>query len=168
MDEYKDPDKIIQILVNDYDPIAVSKLNDQEIIISEGKEKNTLVVRSNGTNIPVRIISRDYQNGTYVLRINGKNFTCKTETNLSLLIKELGFNQQTKNKDKDLYAPMPGLVINTKVNIGDQVKEGQILLTLEAMKMENVLKAPRDGTIAGLYTSPGDKVEKNQLLVSLE
>lgn len=168
MDRYKDPDEIIQILVNDYDPIKVSELDDQEIIISPGNEENTLVVRSNGNNIPVRIMSRDFQQGTYVLRINGKNFTCKTETNLNLLIKELGFNKQTKNKDKELYAPMPGLVINTKVNTGDQVKEGQILLTLEAMKMENVLKAPRDGKIAGIFTSPGDKVEKNQLLVSLE
>ena len=72
----------------------------------------------------------------------------------------------TANKIQQVKAPMPGLVLNILVNEGDEIKKGDSLLVLEAMKMENMIKSPTDGIIKKIEIKQGDKVEKNELLVS--
>ena len=66
-----------------------------------------------------------------------------------------------------LTAPMPGSVLATEVNSGDQVLKGDLLLILEAMKMEHRITAPMDGIITALHVATGDQVENGQLLVTL-
>ena len=56
-------------------------------------------------------------------------------------------------------SPMPGNILSVNVKQGDQVKEGQVLAILEAMKMENEIPAPKDGTIVQVVTSKGAVVE---------
>ena len=63
---------------------------------------------------------------------------------------------------------MPGRVISIRVAIGDVVQKGQVLATVEAMKMENPLKATRDGVISEVYVSGGDLVEAKAKLVLIE
>lgn len=63
--------------------------------------------------------------------------------------------------------PMPGTIIDLKVNAGDSIKSGDILLILEAMKMENEILAPEDGTVATVNVSKGDSVNSGDLLVSI-
>lgn len=62
-------------------------------------------------------------------------------------------------------APMPGNIIRVDVKEGDMVKSGQILVILEAMKMENEIVAPKDGTVAQIVTSKGAVVETGSPLV---
>ena len=62
-------------------------------------------------------------------------------------------------------APMPGNILRIDVNQGDTVKEGQILVILEAMKMENEIFAPKDGTVAQVVTSKGAVVDTGAPLV---
>ncbi len=64
-------------------------------------------------------------------------------------------------------APMPGNIVKVNVNAGDTVKSGDVLVVLEAMKMENEIMAPRDGTVAQVVTSKGAKVETGSPLVIL-
>jgi biotin carboxyl carrier protein len=64
-------------------------------------------------------------------------------------------------------APMPGTINDIKVKNGDAVKKGQVLLILEAMKMENDIVAPADGTVAAVLVNKGDSVNADQTLVSL-
>jgi propionyl-CoA carboxylase alpha chain len=64
-----------------------------------------------------------------------------------------------------LHAPMPGRVLRVDVSEGDAVKEGQILLVLEAMKMEHSLRAPHDGTVAAVKCSAGEQVDADAVLV---
>lgn len=64
-------------------------------------------------------------------------------------------------------SPMPGNIIDIKVAAGDAVTNGQTLLILEAMKMENEIKAPCDGTVAGVHVAKGDTVDSGALLISL-
>ena len=64
-------------------------------------------------------------------------------------------------------APMPGAVLSTAVAAGDVVQKGQLLLILEAMKMEHRITAPRDGTVEALHVTAGDQVENGQLLVTI-
>ena len=66
-----------------------------------------------------------------------------------------------------LFAPMPGAVLATEVCAGDAVTRGQLVLILEAMKMEHRITAPRDGTIGELCVAVGDQVENGQLLATL-
>jgi biotin carboxyl carrier protein len=67
--------------------------------------------------------------------------------------------------EEGVSAPVPGKVVNVLVAVGDMVEEGQALLVLEAMKMENELRAPRRGKVSRLLVAKGDMAEKGQLLV---
>ena len=64
-------------------------------------------------------------------------------------------------------APMPGVVVSTEVEAGSSVVKGQLLLILEAMKMEHRITAPRDGTVSEMHVAKGDQVANGELLVRL-
>ncbi len=64
-------------------------------------------------------------------------------------------------------APMPGNILDIKVSNGASVKAGDVLIVLEAMKMENDIVAPQDGTVASINVNKGDTVEAGQTLVTL-
>ncbi|HHW32416.1 MAG TPA: biotin/lipoyl-binding protein [Clostridiaceae bacterium] len=68
---------------------------------------------------------------------------------------------------KTITAPMPGTILDINVNVGDKVKKGQVLLILEAMKMENEIVAPFEGTVASINTSKGATVNAGDVLVSI-
>jgi len=65
-------------------------------------------------------------------------------------------------------APMPGTILDIKVSQGARVKEGEILIILEAMKMENEVLAPRDGVVTQLFVSKGSSVSTGDSLVSIQ
>ena len=67
-----------------------------------------------------------------------------------------------------VLAPMPGKIVRVLVSLGDEVREGQGLVVVEAMKMENELKSPKAGKIVELSAQPGSAVEKNARLVVVE
>ena len=60
---------------------------------------------------------------------------------------------------------MPGKVVSIKVNVGDRVKRGDVLLTVEAMKMENEIHSPIDGTVSEIFVKVGDNVNPDECLV---
>ena len=64
-------------------------------------------------------------------------------------------------------APMPGKILGVKASAGQAVKRGQVLLILEAMKMENEIVAPQDGTVATINVAVGDSVEPGATLATL-
>lgn len=67
-----------------------------------------------------------------------------------------------------VFAPVPGKIVDIKVKVGDTVKEGDLVLVLEAMKMENELHASKPATIAAVLVNKGDQATKGQLLVAFE
>ena len=69
---------------------------------------------------------------------------------------------------KYLLCPMPGLVVSLDVEKGEEVKTGQALAVVEAMKMENILRAERDGVIADLRVAPGDSVAVDEIILEFE
>ncbi len=64
-------------------------------------------------------------------------------------------------------SPMPGTIMDVKVAVGDTVKDGQVLVILEAMKMENDIVSPGDGVVASINVKQGDSVSANDLLISI-
>jgi pyruvate carboxylase subunit B len=92
--------------------------------------------------------------------------TVKDET--ALLLERFGLEAGGSSAQREVRAPMPGLVLHVLVAPGDAVEEGQGLVVLEAMKMENELRAPAAGTVAAVHAAPGTAVAKNELLVEIE
>ena len=64
-------------------------------------------------------------------------------------------------------APMPGTILDVKVQNGQRVKKGQVLVILEAMKVENEIQAPCDGTVSSLSVRKGDSVETQAFICSI-
>jgi biotin carboxyl carrier protein len=62
---------------------------------------------------------------------------------------------------------MPGLIVAVPVQEGQEIEEGELLVVLESMKMQNELKAPRAGIVARVRVSQGDSVEQNQVMLTL-
>ncbi|NDJ78636.1 MAG: biotin/lipoyl-binding protein [Chloroflexi bacterium] len=66
-----------------------------------------------------------------------------------------------------IRAPMPGMIVRVPVEEGQDVEQGDTVVILESMKMENELKAPRGGTVCHVNIGPGDSVEQNKVLVTI-
>ncbi|MCH5266123.1 MAG: biotin/lipoyl-binding protein [Lachnospiraceae bacterium] len=65
-------------------------------------------------------------------------------------------------------APMPGKILAVKASVGQSVKKGEVILLLEAMKMENEVVAPQDGTIASINVNSGAMVESGDVLATMD
>ena len=68
----------------------------------------------------------------------------------------------------DVNSPMPGTIVSVNVSAGQNVKKGDVLVVLEAMKMENEIMAPRDAVVASVQVNKGDSVDSGTPLVSLQ
>ena len=77
----------------------------------------------------------------------------------------MGMNSTGAGSLKEIKAPMPGLILDLKVAPGDLVKKGDVVLILEAMKIENSIKSPGDGLVKAVNVSLKQSVEKNQVLI---
>ena len=68
---------------------------------------------------------------------------------------------------KAVTSPLPGVIIAVKVNVGDNVKAGQELAVLEAMKMENSIEATHDGTVTAVHVAKGDSILEGAAVVTI-
>ena|SRR6478672_1310037 len=100
-----------------------------------------------------------------VVKINNATYTLDIKDKYDDLLHSLGLDSLASKKVNDIKAPMPGMVLNILVAEGQEVKKGDPLIVLEAMKMENILKSPTDGTVKKIAITKGVAVEKNQLLI---
>ncbi len=76
--------------------------------------------------------------------------------------------KKAADTSKQLISPMPGLLVSVEVEVGQDVKSGEALAVVEAMKMENQLFAERDGVVAKIYLEPGDSLDVGQIILELE
>ncbi len=130
--------------------------NDTFHIIKDNKSYNATLISFNA------------EEKTMVLNVNGNDYEVSIKDKNDLLLQQLGISAKTSSAVQLLKAPMPGLIINVSVNAGDEVKKGDTLLILEAMKMENVIKSPRDGKIKKVNVELRKAVEKNQVMLEFE
>ncbi|MDX1278467.1 acetyl-CoA carboxylase biotin carboxyl carrier protein subunit [Oceanihabitans sediminis] len=114
------------------------------------------------------ITEANFNNKTYQVKVNNNTYNVAIFNELDSLIKEMGFEIGTAKKVNEIKAPMPGLILEINVKVGQEVKEDDALLILEAMKMENVLSSPRDGIIKSISVSKNDTVDKGELLIEFE
>jgi biotin carboxyl carrier protein len=114
------------------------------------------------------LVSFDEEEKSYKIKVNGNVYTVALKDKFDLLLQSMGMDALAAKKVNDLKAPMPGLVLDIRVKVGDVVKKGEPLVVLEAMKMENILKATNDVVIKKIAVEKGNAVEKNQLLLLFE
>lgn len=113
----------------------------------------------------LELVSLDSETKTILLKLNNKPCELRIRDKFDLLLEKLGMNNLQNISAKEIKAPMPGLIFDIKVKEGDEVKQGDPILILEAMKMENILKSPGDGTVKKIKIKKGESVEKNQVLI---
>lgn len=129
--------------------------------------KNTYHLIYNHKSYTIEMVQDIDENHVYALKINNKLCEVKVGTPMDILLNTLGISNAKKNVS-EIKAPMPGMVLQIPVSVGESIKKGDILLILEAMKMENSLKSPVDGVIKQIHCTVGKAVEKNQLLISFQ
>lgn len=111
------------------------------------------------------LVKTDRESKTFSFKINGRTYPVTLKDKFDLLLEKMGLNDAAGSKVNNVKAPMPGLIVDLKIQAGDSVKQGDALLILEAMKMENILKSPGEGVVKNLKVKKGDSVEKGQVLV---
>lgn len=129
---------------------------------------NNYHVLKNNKSFTSEITESHFDQKHYVVKVNNNTYTVNIQNHLDLLIKQLGFSIGTNKQINAIKAPMPGLILEISVQVGQEVHENDNLLILEAMKMENNLSSPRAGIIKSISVSKGDTVEKGQLLIEFE
>lgn len=156
-----------QLKVNSDLVLESSTFNDQNIDLVQIDEKNLHVLKNN-QSFRAEIVSKKFDDRSYTIAVNGNNYQVNIQSNLDQLINQLGFSLSNTKQVNSIKAPMPGLILDINVSVGQEVAENDNLLILEAMKMENNLSSPRAGIIKSISVSKGDTVDKGQLLIEFE
>lgn len=99
------------------------------------------------------------------VKVGQQELEIDIKTKTDEILEKLGLDMTKTALATNIKAPMPGAIIEIKVTAGQEVKKGDPIIILEAMKMENVIKSPADGIISQILVEKGDSVEKNQALV---
>ena len=133
-------------------------LNDSDVI-------NQIILDNNKSKL-VSVKEVNHELKRYQIQIDGRTYQVQISDAVDQQILKMNLKSKKSNQIKELRAPMPGLVRQVNVQVGDQVDSGDALFILEAMKMENVLKSPVNGLVSDLFVKPGESVEKNQILLS--
>lgn len=156
-----------QINVNDtfhfdMDQESVSQLDAVRV------GRNQFHILQENTSFKAAIVAADFNQKKYTVVVNGNSYTVAIANPLDILIKEMGFETGLAKQVNAIKAPMPGLILEISVVVGQEVKENDNLLILGAMKMENSFLSPRDGVIKAISVAVGDAVDKGQLLIEFE
>lgn len=152
-----------------FNPDSESPLKGKDYAIEVVDQlENELRVTYNGKKFNARLLKLDAEKKEVLLKVNGNRFSIELADEYDELLKSMGMGAGAVQKVNDLKAPMPGVVFDVKVNIGDTIKKDDPIIVLEAMKMENILKSPIDAVIKNIAVEKGDTVEKNRILVEFE
>jgi propionyl-CoA carboxylase alpha chain len=106
--------------------------------------------------------------GGFRIRNRGADLKVHVRTPRQAELARLMPEKLPPDTSKLLLCPMPGLIVKVNVSVGDEVQEGQALCTVEAMKMENILRAERSGTVAKVNATPGDSLAVDDVIMEFE
>jgi biotin carboxyl carrier protein len=142
------------------------QLTDVDNITLNNIDVNNQIILDNNKSKLVSVKGADHELKRYQIQIDGRIYQVQISDAVDQQILKMNMKSKKSNQLKELRAPMPGLVRQVNVKVGDQVDAGDSLFILEAMKMENILKSPVNGTVSDIFVKPGESVEKNQILLS--
>ncbi len=119
-------------------------------------------------SVNAKLVEADHTAKKLTIEIEGESFHIEIKDEMDQMLEKMGFGKASNKQIKEIKAPMPGLVLDITVSKGQEVKEGDILLILGAMKMEMSIIIHTHATIKQITVSPGQAVDKGQVLVELE
>jgi biotin carboxyl carrier protein len=119
-------------------------------------------------SVMAKVVAADMAAKKLTIEVAGEKFEIAIKDKLDLVLAKMGFGLVNNKQIKEIKAPMPGLVLEIAVANGQAVTEGDKILILEAMKMENSIVIHTNAIIKRVAVSAGQAVEKGQLLVELE
>ncbi|MEP2980120.1 MAG: acetyl/propionyl/methylcrotonyl-CoA carboxylase subunit alpha [Lentilitoribacter sp.] len=184
-DDQNEKDYVVQI-GDKLIPVLVSRSDDKvegtfDITIDDGPEQQIFCTYTPGDTLTVFSSSDDTsaQGVNYFLKSNrtadgfrirtrGADLDVKVLTPRVAELLSLMPIKEAADTSKYLLCPMPGLVIDLKVSVGDAIEEGQPLAIVEAMKMENVLKAEKSGTVKEIPVKTGDSLAVDAVIMEFE
>ncbi|MBR2051644.1 MAG: biotin/lipoyl-binding protein [Bacteroidales bacterium] len=139
-------------------------INDQgyEVLLSQNGGKINKVIINGMTE---SIFVSETSDNNYCVHLKGLDFICRRTDELNDS-RDYSYKED-KNNDLEYRSPMPGKVIKVNVKEGDDVKEGDVLCVVEAMKMENNIKAMTAAKVAKVFVGEGDKVDVKNILIEL-
>lgn len=114
------------------------------------------------------LLSADFRKKTFQIRINGNPYTVKLADKYDQQVEQMGLTVTANKAISEIKAPMPGLVLEVAVEVGQTVSKGDPLLILEAMKMENIIKSPGEAVVKAVFVKKGEAVDKGHLLIEME
>lgn len=156
--------------------IELDKKNASEVVVNEEQtsvdvievSKGSFSIIQNFKSYNAEVLHANYEEKKFDIRVNGNKYQIEVKDQFDELLHSLGMDNLASAKVKDVKAPMPGLVLDVLVIVGQEVQKDEPIIVLEAMKMENVLKSPTDGVIKAIPAVKAAAVEKNQVLISFE
>jgi acetyl/propionyl-CoA carboxylase alpha subunit len=148
----------------------------RELQVRPGKEGLDVVVEGHSLRLDVRalgpgsfLLARDSRRETFHCVKDGDSvFLFWRGRAYELRLEQEGARPAHRQQAGGLETPMPGKLIKVSVAVGQQVKKGEELLVVEAMKMENPIRAPHDGRVTRLEARVGERVAPGQVLVEIE
>jgi biotin carboxyl carrier protein len=157
--------KTYQVKANDF----VFSFTEEEIrsidIIRKSDGEFNLI--RNHQSVNAKLVSTSITSKNAIVEVEGESFDIAIKDELDQMLESMGFGIAATKHIKEIKAPMPGLVLEISVVEGQEVKEGERILVLEAMKMENSIMIHADATIKTILVKPGQAVDKGQVLVEL-
>jgi biotin carboxyl carrier protein len=127
--------------------------------------KTTFHVIKDNKSYTVEIVNHNVAEKSFQIKVNQTIYSLTVKDKYDELLHQLGLDKAMVTKVSNIKAPMPGLVLNILVEDGQEIKKGDALIVLEAMKMENILKSPTDGKVKKVAVKKGVAVEKGQILI---
>ncbi len=162
------------ININDTE-LQVRILSDDKVSINNSEsdyelievKNNSYILKLDNKQYQVDLIDKDKE--SYEILINNVQINSIARSSLEHRAMKLIEQANIKSHHRtEMKAPMPGMILKIKKNPGDKITQGESILILEAMKMENDLKSPASGIIKEINVAEGDAVEKGVKLFSIE
>lgn len=161
------------VTINNIKRTVILSINSEVTI--DGRIYHYEIIELGENDFAVQINNKFYEMSAdkinteqYSLFINGKVLDAVVRTGLQEKASNL-IAQSTESKHKlEIKAPMPGMILKIKKNVGDTVQKGDSIVILEAMKMENDIKSPFSGLIKEIKIKENNPVEKGAVLFSIE
>ena len=145
-----------------------------EVVVDGVAHQVSLEAVNRGTTYSILIDNQSYEayvdlrDGVYYVEIGSERHAVSVEDERLGRLKRTLAAGAAQGGEVSLKAPMPGLVVTVRVEPGQAVEQGQGLVILEAMKMENELRAPRAGVVKSIRCRPGQAVNMGETLLSIE
>jgi|APLak6261689865_1056190.scaffolds.fasta_scaffold03373_2 acetyl/propionyl-CoA carboxylase alpha subunit len=157
---------VYKVKVNEFEFAFTKEQIDAVDLVKKSPSEFNLIKDHRSVN--ARIIEADNDARKLTIAVGGENFAIEIKDELDQMLDKMGFSAVVNKQIKEIKAPMPGLVLEIAVTEGQEVKEGDRILILVAMKMENSITIHANAKIKRIAVTAGQAVDKGQLLVELD